>query len=205
MHFHFIVRREISFSLSCMFRHTLVPMCHKWLFLVGVILSVPGGRAEFTRWSCTHHGCKLNATMGWSRLRGTCLPVIFRHWVYLQQVCCSYSQIRRVALLLPLAATLYRLVSPVEKQPMPPWHMLSTGLGFVFSPSLYSCFHKAAWHLQLCWQRNVLKMSVRKCEKAENIQPAVQQSITPSLRRPHGLHSPIDIGNDSFYFQPKGP
>lgn len=131
MHFHFIGSRETLFTLSCTFRHTLVPVSHKWLCLVGVILSIPGGRAEFTRWSCTDHGCKLNTPMGWGRPTGTCLPVIFRHWVHLWPACCSYSCIRRVALLLPLAATLYPMVSPVEMQPMPLWHMLSTGLGLV--------------------------------------------------------------------------
>lgn len=95
MHFHFIGSRETLFTLSCMFRHALVPVCHKWLCLVGVILSVLGGRAEFRRWSCTNHGCKLNTTMGWGRPRGTCLPVVFRHWVHLWQVCCSYSRIRK--------------------------------------------------------------------------------------------------------------
>lgn len=57
MHFHFIGRREALLTLSCMLRHTLVPVCHKWLCLVGV---PPGGRGEVTRGSCTDHGCKLN-------------------------------------------------------------------------------------------------------------------------------------------------
>lgn len=76
--------------------------------------------------------------MEWGRLRGMCLPVIFRHWMHLWTVCCSYSHIRRVALPFPLAATLYPMVSPVEMQPMPLWHMLSTGLGLVvFSLSIH--------------------------------------------------------------------
>lgn len=138
MHFHFIGSRETLFTLNCMFRPTLVSVCHKWLCLVAVILSVLGEGAGYTRWNCTHHGCKLNTTMGWGRPRGTCLPVIFRHWVHLWRVCCSCSLIRRVALLLPLAATLYPTVSPVEKQPMPLWHVLSAGLGLVvFSPSIH--------------------------------------------------------------------
>lgn len=82
MHFHFIGSRETLFTLNCMSRYTLVPVCHRWLCLVGVILSVPEGRAEFT-WRSSNHGCKLNTTMGWGRPRGTCLPVIFRHWVHL--------------------------------------------------------------------------------------------------------------------------
>lgn len=174
MHFHFIVRRETLFTLNCILRHTLVPVCHKWLCLVEVI---PGGRAEVTRWSCTDRGCELNTPWDGAGLQEhACL-------VFSDPGCtcgCSYSHIRRVVLLLPLVATLY-----------PRWaQAANASLPYVVHRSWFRCLFSlhssvavstrqhGTWHL--CWQRNVLRMSVRKCKKQKIFSQLFSRASLPA-------------------------
>lgn len=52
--------------------------------------------------------------------------------------------------------------------------------GSFLSPFICSCFHKAIWHLQLCWQRNVLRMSVRKCKKQKIFSQLFNRASLPA-------------------------
>lgn len=204
MHFHFIESRETLFTLNCMSRYTLVPVCHRWLCLVGVILSVPEGRAEFTWRSCTNHGCKLNTAMGWGRPRGTCLPVIFRHWVHLWVGVLSIFLCQE-------AGSAFAICCHPVPYGEPSGKVANPSLAYVIHRAWFGCgfslhFHKAIWHLQLCWQRNVLRMLVRKCKKQKIFSQLFSRASLPSLRRrPRGFHSSIGTGNESSCFPPKGP